>query len=81
MKSGAGMNIVAAENADLNSNYVYSVEKELPLKEQVLNYLYKDGPEPQVKAKVSQTPWVIDRTSLFSTGACTRLTYPRAPVS
>ena len=39
-------------NNSLNSNYVYTMEPLLPPKDEVLNYLNNEGPEPMVKAKV-----------------------------
>ena len=52
MKTQSGLNIASAYDADLNSNYIYSIDPVLPGKEEVLNYIDNDGPEVQTKAKV-----------------------------
>lgn len=53
MKSESGLDVVSSDEADLNSNYIFSIDPVLPGKVSVLSYLYNNGPEVQVKAKVS----------------------------
>ena len=53
MMSSSGLNITPYDEADLNSNYIYTIAPILPAKSDVLSYLYGDGSQPQVKAKVS----------------------------
>ena len=53
MKDNSGFSIVDAADADLNSNYIFSIDPVLPDKSDVLAYIDGDTEDiPVVKAKV-----------------------------
>lgn len=52
MKWESGLDVVSAEDADLNNNYIYSIDPILPAKDDAISYLFDNGPEVQAKAKV-----------------------------